>query len=408
MNEILLLWVLAVLALAVGMAAIYLAIIEAVPLAWLYWHARLRKPILWAIVLVGALLVWTGIHDGAPVGRLLLPFALQALGLLMGYRVHQEVVFDAVMFPPRTTDLDASPVDDMEVALLEVDGDLRAYPLAYVEHHHIVNDRFGSGPDARIIALTFCAMCRTIIAFDVTDIGPLYVASYKNGNMVVGDRKTRTFFQQATFKSVIGPRHPHTLTFYPSQILPWGAAKRLNPPPSIVAVTPHDLRRFELPIPGLWQRILHSEVTPGLSAASRDRRFPARTRVLGITLSGREWVYRKQAVIDRGSVTNREGDFCLIATGDTVTGFRTTLGDQVDQPLRLVPHDADKILDEAGGTMWDRRGRYLSGPRHADLTPVPVSDEFWFAWSRFHPNAKLVTLDGVESKPPAAAPVLQV
>lgn len=406
MNEILLLWLLAVVALAVGLAAIYLAIIQAVPLAWLYWHARLRKPILWAIVLAGAVIVWNGIKDGAPVGWLLLPFALQGLALILGYRMHQETVFQAVMFPSLTTDLDASPVDDdMDVALIEVDGDLHAYPLAFVEHHHIVNDRFDNGPDTRIIALTFCAMCRTIIAFDVTDIGPLYVASYKNGNMVVGDRKTRTFFQQATFASVIGPLHPHTLTFYPSQILPWGAAKQLASPPAVVDVTPHDLRQFELPIPGLWQRLLHSEVTPGLSAAAHDRRLHARTRVIGVSADGREWVYPKQAIIDRGSVTNADGGFCLIATGDTVSGYATTLA---DTSLRLVSQAPDKIRDEISGTTWDRRGRYSAGLRQADLTPVSVSDEYWFAWSTFHPQSTLVQPDATADQAPAAAPILQV
>jgi len=50
----------------------------------------------------------------------------------------------------------------------------------------------------RLVALTYCAMCRTVVPFDVTDIGPLFVASFKNANMVMADRKTRTFFQQAT------------------------------------------------------------------------------------------------------------------------------------------------------------------------------------------------------------------
>jgi hypothetical protein len=47
-------------------------------------------------------------------------------------------------------------------------------------------------------------MCRSIIPFDVTDIGPLFVGSFKDANLIVADRKTKTFFQQATFESIIG------------------------------------------------------------------------------------------------------------------------------------------------------------------------------------------------------------
>jgi hypothetical protein len=106
--------------------------------------------------------------------------------------------------------------DDMETAVIEYGGVTKAYPLDYVIHHHIINDRFGN----RVVALTYCAMCRSIIPFDVADIGPLFVGSFENANMIVADRRTRTFFQQATFESLIGPLHPHTLTMIPFQVLP--------------------------------------------------------------------------------------------------------------------------------------------------------------------------------------------
>ena len=96
--------------------------------------------------------------------------------------------------------------DDMQLAVIEHGDVTKAYPLDYVVHHHIINDSFGN----RIVALTYCAMCRSIIPFDVTDIGPLFVGSFKDANMIVADRRTKTFFQQATFKSIIGRLHPHS------------------------------------------------------------------------------------------------------------------------------------------------------------------------------------------------------
>ncbi len=94
--------------------------------------------------------------------------------------------------------------DDMQLAVIEHGGVTKAYPLDYVIHHHIINDWFGD----RIVAVTYCAMCRTIIPFDVTDIGPLFVGSFKNANMIVADKRTKTFFQQATFESIVGRLHP--------------------------------------------------------------------------------------------------------------------------------------------------------------------------------------------------------
>jgi hypothetical protein len=70
---------------------------------------------------------------------------------------------------------------------------IQPVPVSWI-YFQIVNDRFGDA----IVSLTCCAMCRSIIPFDVTDPGPLFVASFKNANMVVADRRTGTFFQQAT------------------------------------------------------------------------------------------------------------------------------------------------------------------------------------------------------------------
>jgi len=107
--------------------------------------------------------------------------ALAVFGAVLAFRLHQERVFPAVDFPPMASEPLALPMrDEQQVALVELAGESRAYPLDYVIHHHIVNDRFGD----RVVALTYCAMCRTVIAFDVTELGPLlraHLGSWPDG-----------------------------------------------------------------------------------------------------------------------------------------------------------------------------------------------------------------------------------
>ena len=273
-------YILAIIALLVSTAAIYMALIKPFPVQWLYYHYFIRKPVVWAIF--GGSLVWvmwltltTGsfrLADAVPLG-------LMGLAVALTYRMHQETAFPAVEFPAMSDDPFQLPLaDDMLLAVIEYGGVTKAYPLDYVIHHHIINDRFGDG----IVALTYCAMCRSIIPFDVTDIGPLFVGSFKNANMIVADRRTKTFFQQATFESLIGQLHPHRLTMIPFQILPWSEVKRLEAPPQVCQVTQNDFREFQLPIPGVWRKIMASEATPGLPAKNRDKSFPARTHVIGV------------------------------------------------------------------------------------------------------------------------------
>ena len=221
----------------------------------------------------------------------------------------------------------------MQLAVIEHGGVTKAYPLDYVIHHHIINDWFGD----RIVALTYCAMCRSIIPFDVTDIGPLFVGSFKNANMIVADRRTRTFFQQATFKSIIGRLHPRTLTMIPFQILPWSEVRRLKPLPQVCQVTHDDFREFQLPIPGVWRKIMASEATPGLPSRLRDKSFPARTHVIGVIdpIANPQVAYLKRELMQKGVVKNETLNFFLVALGDTVNAFK---GSVTGKPVQLTMH----------------------------------------------------------------------
>lgn len=166
-----------------------------------------------------------------------------------------------------------------------------------------------------------------IIPFDVTNIGPLFVGSFKNANMIVADRKTKTFFQQASFESIIGKLHPHTLTMIPFQVLPWSEIKKLNPTPQVVKVTEKDFREFQLPIPGVWRKIMASEATPGLAAKDRDNTFPARTHVIGVIdpLAKPQVMYLKEELMKKGIVKNEDLGFFLVAVNNNVVGFKSSL-----------------------------------------------------------------------------------
>jgi len=386
--EIISFYGLALIAIAIGMAAIYMALIQGFPVSWLYYHYFIRKPINWAILVI--LLSWTLIiylKEGQFPNWTIVPILLTGFALILTYRMHQEVAFKAIDFPELTTDVSNLPIEDhMQLAVVEYDGITKCYPLDYVIHHHIINDKFGS----KTIALTYCAMCRSIIPFDVSDIGPLFVGSFKDANMIVADRRTKTFFQQATFKSIIGKLHPSELTMIPFQILTWADVKKSIPHPYVVKVTKHDFRQFQLPIPGIWEKIVATESTPGLSEKNRDKTFPSRTHVIGISddsVRGK-LVYLKKEVLAKKMVINKENNFFLVGTSNTVNAFKNTL----NNAKLNISLERTEIVDLDSGTRWDVRGKYLIGKLNDNLEPVAISDEYWFSWKAFHKGTKLIRL----------------
>ena len=383
------LYSLALISLIIGTAAIYMALIKVFPVEWLYYHYFIRKPIVWTIFIMS--LLWTIyitlVHGSFPT-FVILPLIIMGLAVVLSYRMHQENAFPAVDYPEMAEDIESLPIEEeMQLAVIEYEGVTKAYPLDYVVHHHIVNDRFGE----RIVALTYCAMCRSIIPFDVTDIGPLFVGSFKGANMIVADRKTKTFFQQATFESIIGELHPNTLTMLPFQILPWSEVKKIDPLPAVAKVTEKDFKDFELPIPGIWKKIVASESTPGISAKERDTSFPARTHVVGITdkIANPQVVYLKEEVLPQGIVNNEELGIFLVGFKNTINAFMNGLE---EKNLEITLTHKNALFDRATETTWDIRGKYLSGEIKADLIPVAFSDEYWFSWKLFHPKSELIRL----------------
>ena len=82
----------AFIALIIGTAAIYMAMIERFPVSWLYHHYFIRKPSNWIIFLV--LLFWTILiyqQQGQFPTWTIIPILLAGIAVVLTYKMHQEL-----------------------------------------------------------------------------------------------------------------------------------------------------------------------------------------------------------------------------------------------------------------------------------------------------------------------------
>lgn len=189
------------------------------------------------------------------------PLILMALAVVLAHQMHQENAFKAVDFPAMADEpLKLSLQDNMELAVIECDGVTKAYPLDYVIHHHIINDRF----DDRLVALTYCAMCHSIIPFDVTDIGPLFVGSFKTRIWLWLTRKLKPFSASQLWIGYwqVTPVYTNNDPF---QVLT-GVRWKAEPCPKVVRVTKQDFKAFELPVKEPLEKGYSEWFDPGLSS----------------------------------------------------------------------------------------------------------------------------------------------
>ena len=128
------LYVLATVALLVGTAAIYMALLKPFPVQWLYYHYFIRKPLVWTIF--GSSLVyvtWLSLEAGGFPMAATVPLALVGLAVVLAYRMHQESAFPAVDFPVMSDDPFLTPLtDDMQLAVIEHGDVIKALSLIHI------------------------------------------------------------------------------------------------------------------------------------------------------------------------------------------------------------------------------------------------------------------------------------
>ena len=130
------------------------------------------------------------------------------------------------------------------VITLEIEGELaRAYPIRYLTWHEIVNDQVGDIP----VAVTFCPLCNSGITFDrrveqgVLSFG--VSGKLRNSDMIMYDRETESWWQQAIGEAVVGDLNGTELDTLPSWMESWGAFLERNPD-GLVMEQPNFPRRY--------------------------------------------------------------------------------------------------------------------------------------------------------------------
>ncbi|MFY0596061.1 MAG: DUF3179 domain-containing protein [Cognatishimia sp.] len=126
---------------------------------------------------------------------------------------------------------DESRIAPLEpVITVEIEGETpRAYPIRYLTWHEIVNDTVGDVP----VAVTFCPLCNSGITFDRrTPVGTLSFGvsgKLRNSDMIMYDRETQSWWQQAIGQGIVGQMNGVELITLPTWMESWEQFSTRNP-----------------------------------------------------------------------------------------------------------------------------------------------------------------------------------
>lgn len=289
------------------------------------------------------------------------------------------------------------------VILVELNGAARAYPVQILMWHEIVNDELGGTP----VAVTYCPLCNTGIAFrrefegQVLDFGT--TGRLRFSNLVMYDRQTETWWQQATGEGIVGEHTGRRLEMVPAALVSWADFKAAHPDGDVLSRDTGYSRSYgRNPYTG------YDDVNSApflFDGPQTPDALPAMARVLTLELNGESVAYPYDVLEEARVVNDTVGgepivvlwaagtasplDAPGVADGADVgaaAAFSRRLGGEV-LTFRLSGGD---IVDEQTGSVWDALGRALSGSRKGSRLQALVSvNHFWFSWAAFRPETRV-------------------
>ncbi len=295
--------------------------------------------------------------------------------------------------------------DQEPVISVGIDDQWRAYPISILVWHEIVNDTLAGRP----ITVTFCPLCHTAIAFNreldgrVLDFGS--TGNLRHSDLVMYDRQTESWWQQATGRAIVGELTGTQLEFLPSQLVSWEQFRTLHPDGELLSRDTGHIRSYgRNPYPG-YDR---TDSNPFLLADETliDGRLDPKVRVVAIALNDEAVAYPLPDLAEVRVVNDDVGSTPIVVlwapgtasglgaetvAGGDLLGAATIFDRRVEsRELTFEPSEDGQMRDRETGSTWGFDGLAVDGELAGlRLTLLPADSPFWFAWVIFRADTRI-------------------
>jgi hypothetical protein len=280
-------------------------------------------------------------------------------------------------------------LEDSELVVgLNINGDVRAYPLQILVWHEIVNDKVGGVP----VAVTYCPLCFTNQVFNRTmndgqilefgTSGKLY-----NSNLVMYDRTTKSLWSQAMAQGIVGKLAGVKLERIPFDVAYWKEWKQLYPDSKVLSTDTGSARPYGANPYGDYYT--NGDIL--FPVLNSDDRLGLKEIVIGLENKGQYKAFKLQEVEDKKVINDQVNGKPIVLF--SLHPFMARVYDPVvdGQILEFNYTIKDKgFVDKQTRSIWNFEGNAISGHmKGKQLTRIPFDEGFWFEWVAFHPKTEL-------------------
>ena len=292
-------------------------------------------------------------------------------------------------------------LEDSEFVLgLNINGDIRVYPLQILVWHEIVNDVVGGKP----IAVTYCPLCftnqvfnRTLIDGNIVEFGTS--GKLYNSNLVMYDRKSNSLWSQALGEGIVGDYSGIKLEKIPFDIAYWKEWKKLYPESKVLSRDTGSVRPYGADPYGNY----YTNDLILFPLANDDKRLGLKEIVIGLEDENQYKAYKLQDIETNKVINDIIGDDKKIALVSLkpfmVRVFDRGIDDNVNAEGKEII--VDLFYNETNNTLIDRvtdselnfDGKFINGQlQDKQLKRLAMDQGFWFEWTAFHPETEVFSI----------------
>jgi hypothetical protein len=284
-------------------------------------------------------------------------------------------------------------LEDSELVLgLNINGDIRAYPLQILVWHEIVNDEVGGVP----VAVTYCPLCFTNQVFnriidgqEVVEFGTS--GKLYNSNLVMYDRTSKSLWSQALAEGIVGKYAGIKLERVPFDIAYWKEWKQLYPDSKVLSRDTGSNRPYGADPYGDYYT--NSDVL--FPVSNKDGRLDLKEIVVGLENKGQYKAYKLQEIENKKVINDQVNGKSITLFSlypFMIRAYDPVVEDGAEKIVLQFDYNAEnnKFIDKQTGSEWNFEGKAISGQmKGKQLTRIAFDEGFWFEWVAFHPKTEI-------------------
>jgi len=235
--------------------------------------------------------------------------------------------------------------DDDRVIGITRHGITRAYPIAILNWHEIVNDRIGQ----ESIVVTYCPLCGTGMVFAAGSALSFGVSGLLyNSDVLMYDRQTDSLWSQLKMEAVSGKRLGQELELLPASHTTWGDWLKRHPTTRVLSNQTGFDRDYD--------RNPYAQYSQSsrlfFPISSSDVRYHPKEQVIGISIGDKSWAWPFVELSQSPGVVSDE-----------------IAGQKVEVHYNSAARTGSVFTD--------------------DGEEIPSTIAYWFAWISFYPESRV-------------------